>query len=59
MKHLFTKMMVIVALFFAGNALMTSCTPDQGDDYKGPPVLEVGTPDVKSAINVEDRKSVV
>ena len=46
-------MMVIVALFFAGNALMTSCTPDQGDDYKGPPVLEVGTPDVKSAINVE------
>ena len=52
MKHLFTKMMVIVAMLFAGNALMTSCTPDQGDDYNGPPVLELGKPDVISAIKV-------
>ena len=52
MKHLFTKLMVIVAMLFAGSALMTACTPDNGDDYNGPPVLEVGEPDVKSAINV-------
>lgn len=44
--------MVIVALLFAGSTLITSCTPDNGDDYNGPPVLEVGEPDVKSAINV-------
>ena len=45
--------MVIVALLFAGSALMTACTPDQGDDYKGPPVLEVGEPNVINALKVE------
>ncbi len=53
MKHLFTKLMVIVAMLFAGSALMTACTPDQGDDYKGPPVLEVGEPNVINALKVE------
>ena len=53
MKNFFTKMMVIVAMLFAGSALMTACTPDQGDDYKGPPVLEVGEPNVISAFEVE------
>ena len=53
MKNLFTKLMVIVAMLFAGSALMTACTPDQGDDYKGPPVLEVGEPNVISAFEVE------
>lgn len=46
-------MMVIVAMLFAGSALMTACTPDQGDDYKGPPVLEVGEPNVINAMKVE------
>ena len=53
MKHLFTKLMVIVAMLFAGSALMTACTPDQGDDYNGPPVLEVGEPNVINALKVE------
>ena len=53
MKNFFTKMMVIVAMLFAGSALMTACTPDQGDDYKGPPVLEVGEPNVINALKVE------
>ena len=53
MKNIFSKLMVIVALLFAGSALMTACTPDQGDDYKGPPVLEVGEPNVINALKVE------
>ena len=53
MKHLFTKMMVIVAMLFAGSALMTACTPDNGDDYNGPPVLEIGEPNVINALKVE------
>ncbi|MBR2859978.1 MAG: hypothetical protein IKB90_07870 [Alistipes sp.] len=53
MRNFFTKMMVIVAMLFAGSALMTACTPDQGDDYKGPPVLEVGEPNVINAMKVE------
>ena len=53
MKHIFTKMMVIAAMLFAGSALMTACTPDQGDDYKGPPVLEIGEPNVINALKVE------
>ena len=57
-------MMVIVAMLFAGNALMTSCTEDAGivdkttkpgteEDYQGPPVLEIGEPNVINALKVE------
>ena len=53
MKNKFLKLMVIVAMLFAGSALMTACTPDNGDDYNGPPVLEVGKPNVISAVKVD------
>ena len=53
MKNVFTKLMVIVAMLFAGCALMTACTPDQSDDYNGPPVLEIGEPNVINALLVE------
>ena len=55
MKNFFTKMMVIAAMLFAGSALMTACTPDIGtDDYNGPPVLELGEPNVINALKVEN-----
>ena len=52
MKNLFTKLMVIVAMLFASSALMTACLPNPEDDYNGPPVLELGRPEIVSAIEV-------
>ena len=54
MKNLF-KSIVVCGLFALMGGIITSCTPDSGaeDDYKGPPVLEVGEPNVFSAIKVE------
>ena len=52
MKHFF-KTLCICGLFALIGGLVSSCTPDQGDDYKGPPVLEVGEPNVISAFKVE------
>ena len=53
MKNLF-KSLVVCGLFAVIGGIITSCTPDQGgDDYKGPPVLEVGEPNVINALKVE------
>ena len=54
MKNLFTKMLVITALFLFGGSLMTSCTPDSGlEGGNGKASLQIGTPNVISAIQVE------
>ncbi|MBR5104967.1 MAG: hypothetical protein IKU93_00870, partial [Alistipes sp.] len=52
MKNLF-KSIVVCGLFALIGGIITSCTPDQGDDYKGPPVLEVGEANVINALRVE------
>ncbi len=53
MKNLF-KSLLICGLIAMISGLMSACTPDMSDDnYKGPPVLEVGQPEVISAINVK------
>ena len=52
MKNLF-KSLLICGLVAMISGLMSACTPDMGgDDYKGPPVLKVGEPEVISAIEV-------
>lgn len=52
MKNLL-KSLLICGLIAMISGLMTACTPDMGMDYKGPPVMEVGEPNVISAVKVE------
>ena len=52
MKNFFKSLMVC-GLFALMGGIITSCTPDNGGDYDGPPVLEIGEPNVINALKVE------